>query len=1093
MVFEIKLRGQQLIVPSNIVLAAGARNSVSVRIDADEAWDGLTMTLTCRTVYLVGIETHTVAALTPQTGVVIPHENMIPGALYLGVTGYGADGAVKLTTAQMVVPIKINPSEDDTADPSTEITPALGAQILAYIGLLDSLTTDKKNTIVAAINELAAKLSGIVGTFHSALQAYPSTGYTGLPVFESKSNGAIISNLAIIRAADEEGTLEVPTKQLVNSMISGVLSYTMKSFEVALAAYRDGDTAGLPVMDPDSDTGFSNMILQSSHGEGAGSPYLVPTLGSVELMLRNALALGYVDVTKDYEAAQGSTDIGENPRAFLWSLPPGRYFLCEDGEWDKRYYLQALAGERPDYIGGRILYTVYDFCNIEFYGGNNGHDHNAIPDLEIIGETGEIYRRGKLLGSGSGGDGGKSAYELAVEQGFEGSLTAWLASLVGRPGDPGTPGKDGRTPVKGIDYFTPEEQEQCRQWIAAELAKRGQLRPEFVNSVDKCTDPTKLYVLPDGFIYAYLPYSNINPGGEPLFVNRANPQSSDWHADKRFSSTSSDIKDCVGSVVSNVISAKNGDIIRIKGLRNGTTAVTSNSYVSIAIYSDEAGTAKIMNPTICFDKTKAQHSYGVKDIVEVVDGVIKYNAYEFVANNGNTEQFMPASPIVSFRVCGEPVTTVEDVIVTVNEGIRYSEASTEQGYGWQSTGRAFVAADYEDRIIANEQKTASNTERIAELEAKVKNGLSEDLTDAEKLNLIKLWDKPVYDASPVTLIADDRAKPALTTADRTIAAIYAKYRELMARFPQYITETNMGNSASSDIFEPVPILRFDFREPDGRTNGGYTLYEKKPKLIFMSGVHTEWVGVWGLYYALEEIMTNPDFDDVRRNAHIIVVPCSNPFCLNGWTSSNGVDGWRMSHVNANGVAIHNNFHVDHSTSGNVGEYNYGGPSPCSEPETQYIDQIMAENPDAVAFVSCHNNDYCTEFGTSVIWASSATAHMCNITFRLVDKLSKAWLNKYGQALIDAINTYKTDALPEGDYRLGRAQLSTSKGTEAKNALKYGIQGVNVEISRMMKVFSGPVDGTSEVMTHGAEVYANLMRTLLANYDHKDKLMYFGTI
>lgn len=629
-------------------------------------------------------------------------------------------------------------------------------------------------------------------------------------------------------------------------------------------------------------------------------------------------------------------------------------------------------------------------------------------------------------------------------------------------------------------------------WLSEELAKRQQLAPEFANNIDECSDTSKLYVLPDGYIYAYMHVESIDPGGEPLFVNRANPQSSDWHADTRLSSTSSEIKSCVGSVVSNVILAKNGDIIRIKGLRNGTVTATANSYVSIAVYSDEAGTATVMNPTICFDKTKAQHSYGVKDIVEVADGVITYNAFEFVANNGNTEQLM-LGPIVSVRVCGEPVTTVDDIVVTVNEEIRYSEASSVQGYVWQSTGHAFVPANYEARILAVEKESASNAQRIAELEERVENGLSEVLTDSERLNLIKLWDKPVYDTSPVTLIADDRAKPALTTADRTITAIYAKYRELMARFPQYITETNMGKSSSSDIFEAVDMLRFDFKEPDGRTNSGYTLYEKKPKLIFMSGVHTEWAGVWGLYYALEEILTNPDFDDIRRNAHIIVVPCSNPFCLNGWTSSNGVDGWRMSHVNANGVAIHNNFNVDHSTSGTVGEYNYGGTAPCSEPETQYIDQIMAENPDAVAFVSCHNNDYCTEFGTSVIWASSATAHMCNIVFRLVDKLSKAWLNKYGQTLIDAINTYKTDALPEGDYRLGRAQLSTSKGTEAKNALKYGIQGVNVEISRMMKVFSGSVDGTSEVMTHGAEVYANLMRTLLATYDHKDKLVYSGGI
>ena len=63
---------------------------------------------------------------------------------------------------------------------------------------------------------------------------------------------------------------------------------------------------------------------------------------------------------------------------------------------------------------------------------------------------------------------GKSAYELAVANGFKGTEQEWLASLNGRDGADGyTPvkgkdyfdgkdgqnGKDGYTPVKGVDYF----------------------------------------------------------------------------------------------------------------------------------------------------------------------------------------------------------------------------------------------------------------------------------------------------------------------------------------------------------------------------------------------------------------------------------------------------------------------------------------------------------------------------------------------------------------------------------------------------------------------------------------------------------------
>jgi len=63
------------------------------------------------------------------------------------------------------------------------------------------------------------------------------------------------------------------------------------------------------------------------------------------------------------------------------------------------------------------------------------------------------------------GENGKSAYELAVEHGFAGSETQWLASLKGDKGMPGVrgpegyAGNDGYTPVKGTDYWTAEDRQ----------------------------------------------------------------------------------------------------------------------------------------------------------------------------------------------------------------------------------------------------------------------------------------------------------------------------------------------------------------------------------------------------------------------------------------------------------------------------------------------------------------------------------------------------------------------------------------------------------------------------------------------------------
>lgn len=52
-------------------------------------------------------------------------------------------------------------------------------------------------------------------------------------------------------------------------------------------------------------------------------------------------------------------------------------------------------------------------------------------------------------GGGGGGENGKSAYELAVEQGYSGTLVQWLNSLKGADGAPGAPGAAGAAGPQG--------------------------------------------------------------------------------------------------------------------------------------------------------------------------------------------------------------------------------------------------------------------------------------------------------------------------------------------------------------------------------------------------------------------------------------------------------------------------------------------------------------------------------------------------------------------------------------------------------------------------------------------------------------------
>ena len=90
----------------------------------------------------------------------------------------------------------------------------------------------------------------------------------------------------------------------------------------------------------------------------------------------------------------------------------------------------------------------------------------------------------QLSQSGGGqGSAGKSAYELALEAGFEGSQEEWLDSLIGPKGDigpqgpkgdkgpQGAAGKNGTTPLKGVDYWTESDIQEIHAYIDSKIAE----------------------------------------------------------------------------------------------------------------------------------------------------------------------------------------------------------------------------------------------------------------------------------------------------------------------------------------------------------------------------------------------------------------------------------------------------------------------------------------------------------------------------------------------------------------------------------------------------------------------------------------------
>ena len=648
----------------------------------------------------------------------------------------------------------------------------------------------------------------------------------------------------------------------------------------------------------------------------------------------------------------------------------------------------------------------------------------------------------------------------------------------GIPGAPGADGSDGYTPVRGVDYWTPDDIAAMDAKLAQMLAERAQLRPEPAESMEWLKangDTTKLYVMLDkndkeyGFIIGYLltekevatgpSYTNVLPTAKD--ADRATVLNGKGYLDdtRLSSSGATSTSNADGMNASGFIfPVKEGDILRIKGL---TPKQSAASY----IISYDAGNTLVKAYTLSQDGTPAQ--WVVKNaLTSYVDGVMTISLKsQYFGTGFNAIRF---SGVIG-----------DGAIVTINEEITES-GGTEivKEYAWANTGIAFVSTDYGPRVTALEEQTAQNTADIA----KLKNGVA-------SATPIKDWDAPIYDANiPVFELTEE--KPAKTDVrnSSTPDSLYAMYDALMAKHPHYITKTDLG--ICSDGVNHV--YQYTFKDPEQRHQNNRNS-ETKAKAIIVSGIHYEWAGMFALYYALEEITTNPALRDLKRNVHLIVIPCCSPYTtIYEHKSKHG------GQQNANGVEVHRNFEVEFKYPGEggylaPGELHHGGTEPLSEVESQIIDNVLKANTDAAFFMTCHNFNLDEYYGVSFLWPSVATAYMCNMGYRLIDKMSQAWMDKYGDELAAGIASYRTDLLESWDTRLGYAQISGSPGTETKQATKYGIQAANVEICERFHVHGTKENPepilSSFTLSRGTEALLNFILMCFGTYDPKDKKEY----
>lgn len=233
------------------------------------------------------------------------------------------------------------------------------------------------------------------------------------------------------------------------------------------------------------------------------------------------------------------------------------------------------------------------------------------------------------------------------------------------------------------------------------------MTPLFANSLAECTDPTKLYVLPDGYLYAYMETTVTQTHTNQLDVVG-------FQSGYRLSSSGAESA-LSGSYLTGYIPCKPGDVIRLKNVTfqtNVTTGLTSSNQ-RLAGYTADHTLVKVNNVNDIGLTNPEEWAVVLDENGVVTQFTLRADTY------ANTEYI---------RINGSYLG--EDSIITVNEPM---EKSTTVVTAWTNTGHAFVPADYEDRILDLEQIAAAQDTRLTDLEAEADAAVSTVRQEANRV------------------------------------------------------------------------------------------------------------------------------------------------------------------------------------------------------------------------------------------------------------------------------------------------------------------------------------------------------------------------
>lgn len=435
----------------------------------------------------------------------------------------------------------------------------------------------------------------------------------------------------------------------------------------------------------------SNFIIKVMQGTAACEyDYAKAISTAVKQNFDEAVAAGTIKGEKGDSGVYVGTEEPTDPDVMVWVNPDG---IADD---------IPSGGSGTDGVDGKDGFSP----TVEVTENKSGHtvsitDVNGTKSFDVLnGKDGERGPQGEQGEQGEKGETGEK----------------------GDAGVQGLQGENGYTPIRGVDYWTKADKEDIRSnaesFIVDELAKRGQVKPEFANDISECTDTTKLYVLPDGNIYAYMKKIGA------LFTNQlTNAIDTDGTLYNNglgyklgYGLNSNGAEGTYADVVTGYIpiQSMSGLILRVSGYMNSVLG----SFDQMKFYDSTFTNIAVDNvdrPDLLLEKGSTF------EIEEAYDNEVYTFTYDYDAHLSESGYYGGILANAKYVRLAFASVDVDKLAITINEEIVFGTS-----YEWANTGHAFVPTDYEDRIIELEKNVENHKNKIKTLEMYGANSVSDE-------------------------------------------------------------------------------------------------------------------------------------------------------------------------------------------------------------------------------------------------------------------------------------------------------------------------------------------------------------------------------